>query len=231
MSRALRRQRWKGIPRSPGTLIPDFMSVDMRYYTYFPWTGGNVTTVVATKNVHDICAIGMNCLWDPYLLLGGHQPAYFDTLTSMYETYIVTDSWVNIQPNNYAQTQMKEVYYFNVPPNIYVPNPTITITQVLEQPETFHPRYKMMGISTVDPQEKFHLEWHLAEHDPQTPITEHIVDIDGWCGSATANPTFVAGMGQMNIRADGGGDVLDVYTMVEIKFRVVWGWPLINVIN
>lgn len=37
---------------------------------------------------------GVNCLWDPWLAVGGQQPMYFDQLSAIYNHYVVTKSTI-----------------------------------------------------------------------------------------------------------------------------------------
>lgn len=39
---------------------------------------------------------GVNCLYDPYLAVGGAQPLYFDTMTNIYDHYTVTKSRIKV---------------------------------------------------------------------------------------------------------------------------------------
>jgi len=76
------------IPRSlaPRTGFPKQMKMTHKYCEVINLTmpPGSINTVYGSW--------GVNCLWDPNLLVGGHQPYYFDQLTPIYNHYIVLSS-------------------------------------------------------------------------------------------------------------------------------------------
>ena len=41
-------------------------------------------------------SFGTNCLWDPYLQVGGNQPLYFDQMTNIYNHYTVVKSRIKV---------------------------------------------------------------------------------------------------------------------------------------
>lgn len=68
------------------TGFPKQMTITHKYtYTgYIQWTSPNANVVYWN--------FGVNCLYDPYLSIGGNQPLYFDQLAAIYDHYTVTKS-------------------------------------------------------------------------------------------------------------------------------------------
>ena len=56
---------------------------------------GRLTYIGPNANVQ-YYAFGVNCLYDPYLALGGGQPLYFDQLSAIYNHYTVMRSRIKV---------------------------------------------------------------------------------------------------------------------------------------
>lgn len=71
------------------SLLPETFRAQHKYVDQLTFTSG-VALVGATFQY------GLNCMYDPYIPAGGHQPYGFDQLAAMYSSYVVTSCHVQV---------------------------------------------------------------------------------------------------------------------------------------
>jgi len=214
-----------GIPKfSLGQLVPDYVCVMHRYQEVFAMPMSAITAAAPGY------VFRWNDLYDPNLSGTGHQPFYFDTMNSLYSNYIVTDAeaWVHWYPNTLGSLGQAVVIGYNTPPTItgpagYAP----LLTDLFEDPQFYHSKFGFVSGTNGDWKwaEKMKMEWHLAEHDPTTPITEHLVNLDAWCGSGTGAAANICGLNLRGAYANAGFAAASLSCWITIRYKAVWGWP------
>lgn len=77
------------VPRSMGSGIPDRITTTLKYY--------EAVSRTSTAGAFTSYFFSANGLYDPNTTGTGHQPMYFDQLTSMYNHYIVHSSYIAVK--------------------------------------------------------------------------------------------------------------------------------------
>jgi hypothetical protein len=152
--------------------------------------------------------IGVNCLYDPYLSVGGAQPLYFDQMTTIYNHYTVMKSRIKVTiiPNT-------------VDPfvgGIYIDddaNPASRLLHnLMEQPSSVH-RMSQRDVQAM----VLYKTWDCKSVFGPNPL-----DNDNLQGNASANPAelqaFMVYMGPH----DGAVSSMNFIVAIEVEYDTVW---------
>jgi hypothetical protein len=168
---------------------------------------GALTFTPTTSNVVYL-PFGVNCLYDPYLALGGSQPLYFDQMTDIYNHYTVMKSRikVSIVPNTVDAFVGGIMIDDDDSPSV------TSLSIMMSQPSTvFKTSHRDVECLTL------YKNWDCKSVFGPNPL-----DNDRLQGNVGANPaeiqSFIVFMRPLNIAA--GPIEFDI--MVTIEFDTVW---------
>lgn len=206
------------IPRASGLNggFPERIKANLKYVELFTLAG---TSTIATR------PYGLNCLWDPYLGVGGHQPSNFDNWTRIYGFYTVYAASFSVTYFNDATGSSQPAAYGYV--LSYDGNSTSTsgtVTYMMEQP---HARYSPLPSGIVN----------APVHSPLTAThqiapwfggvsAEDLLTQSQYRGTSSTNPPTIGPYLEVWHGSSNGATTGTFSYKVEIDFHVVWSNPL-----
>lgn len=114
------------VPRGVVGGVPDVLRVKLRYVETFALTPASGLMTSRTY--------GLNCLYDPYLALGGHQPANFDFWMQQYGFYCGMGATVEFAMfSNNSSSGIPAAYGFLLSDTGTVVSPSSALESILEQ--------------------------------------------------------------------------------------------------
>jgi len=151
---------------------------------------------------------GVNCLYDPYLAIGGAQPLYFDTMTNIYDHYTVLKSRIKVT---------------------IIPNTVQPFVAGITIDDDGSPAYTALSTMAEQPSSVYLTSQRDAQvvtlfktWDCKSVFGPNPLDNDSLQGSAAANPTeiqaFIVWMRPIFTAAEG----MAFDYMVEITYDTVW---------
>jgi len=119
------RGRFSALPRSMGRFRTGFPAQLVMTHKY-----SESFSLTSTGGVPSRYNFSANGLYDPNLVIGGHQPMYFDQMAALYNHYIVTRSRVkfSIVPNTATDVPIITVGLLN-DDTTTIPADTITVSE------------------------------------------------------------------------------------------------------
>lgn len=229
-NRRLYYNRWRGIPRHPQTLMPDFLCLRHRYLAPLQISSAPDFLTTFQQTAATVGMIQYNGLYDPVVATGGQQPSMYDIAAQLYNTYIVTDVWATIWlGNDVSNNSQQLVVGWNVP--VRDASAYISLKLIMQEPELFHAKWVVQNGGQIGSgnRSKLKLEWHLAETDPQTPISEHLMMKDVYTAEVGYNPIFGPRMALISCLMSNGAADQAPMAWVLLSYRAVWAWPKTNV--
>lgn len=206
------------IPRASGLSggFPERIRASLKYCELFTLAG----TATIVSRVY-----GLNCLYDPYLAIGGHQPSNFDNWVRLYSLYTVVGAKISVTYFNDATGSSQPAAYGYV--LSYDGNATSTsstVTYMMEQP---HARYSPLPSGIVNApihkpltQSVSIVDW-VGGIDPEELLTQAT-----YRGTPSANPPTIAPYLEVWHGSSNGATTGTFSYKVEITFDVVWSNPL-----
>lgn len=174
-------ERGNGNPRSSMVVggIPQRVRRKLRYCEFFTLAG--TSTVVSRE-------YGMNCLYDPYLGTGGHQPSGFDTYMRMYAHYNVLNCSVTMRYMNDA-TGSSQPAVFGMIGSSLGGEVTVagTITYLAEQGRAVLADIPA-GITNAPVSRPLHMKWSISDFADGADTR----GMPTYWGTASTNPTSIA---------------------------------------
>ena len=151
---------------------------------------------------------GVNCLYDPYLSVGGAQPLYFDTMTNIYDHYTVLKSRIKVT---------------------IIPNTVTPFTAGITIDDDGSPSYTALSTICEQPSSVFLTSQRDAQvitlyktWDAKAVFGPSPLDNDNLQGSVSANPAeiqaFIVWMRPIYTAAEG----MAFDYLVEITYDTVW---------
>jgi len=150
---------------------------------------------------------GVNCLFDPLLAVGGHQPYYFDQMAALYNHYTVTGSRMVVE---------------------FVPTTNTPYVAGVFIDDDSSPA--MTGLTTVCENQSANYKYSSGSNDPvvirkkwdaKAAFGGNIMDNDNLQGDVAANPvetqSYIVFIGQPT-----GAPNVTVNAMVTIYYDTVW---------
>jgi hypothetical protein len=217
-------ERWRGVERPRGSFIPAMINVRLNYvdtYAITPYTAW-APNQVAQRYWR------ANGAFDPDLTGGGHQPRWYDQLSSMYGATMVMDSdiHVHIVPNTTANFGTALFFLAAMPLN-WSPSNTASPYEFQEMPNEYPcDRGEMsVGFGQWDAQLKLHRGWNIEDYDPTETATHAFGNRTNWQADTGANPLnqMVYGIWGFNATAPVIGG-LAIKAM--ISYNIVFAMPL-----
>lgn len=182
------------------------------------------TLTYVTQGILPATAVGQgrlvtfraNSIHDPDLSGLGHQPRYHDTLSDIYNRYVVVGSTITVRffsPSSAAQGQCM-VYTCIRPSSADVPIEAQTYTSLLEQGGIrFKPLGARDGGSDIKSTRAYFNPWKLFKKSPYDE-DDHQAN---YGSNPVASPTFALGV----VPVDLAGTVGGVKYTVMIRYRVM----------
>jgi hypothetical protein len=157
----------------------------------------------------------VNGLFDPQAALGGHQPLYFDTMTSIYNEYHVVASRIKITP---CYTDITAATSFTLSFAAYVDDdttPALSFTSAAERPGAKTTIENWAGQGFFAPKSMY-LNWNASAY-----FGPNILQNNDLGGTVTANPVEAM---YFTAVCDGGTPfgAHVIGFMVEIEYDTVW---------
>jgi len=178
--RGVKRSNALGIPRSIGG-VPDFVDVKLKYVDFF--------TLLAAPTQMNSLNYGLNCLWDPYLGLLGHQPSNFDLFMQMYTRYTAKKCHVKMSYFTDAVSSGIPQAFGMIPTATgSVISPGTDPVSIMEQPRGVYSDIPS-GITTLTLGKPLQMTVDIGKWFGITPAVLH--GPGAFSGSATANPSSI----------------------------------------
>jgi len=190
----------KGLTYKAG--FPRQMKMTHKYCEQFTltWAAGQALNVA-------YATWGVNCLWDPNLLVGGHQPYYFDQMVAIYNHYIVTGSRIVVELTSNSSAPYTAGVYIDDDSS-----PVTTVMTSIMENQSCVCKTKRQDNEPLVLRKKW---------DAKAAFGGNIMDNDDLQGNAAANPVetqaFIVWLGQPNVTTD-----VSMVGTVTIYYDTVW---------
>lgn len=200
-------RRNPGVPRAIagiGKAFPEKLTVTHKYAELIDY---NVTTKSMSR-----VQLKCNGMFDPYDPVGGHQPLYFDSLTPIYNHYVVTKS------------KIKVTFMQNYPNAAQNPDTICTVTtdddtsttSVLTTQLEIAPAKQVKVCGGNEPKAIVLCNWSAARTFGSNPLDNPRLQ-----GTASADPTELS---HYNVTVYNNSGVAPAYmtALCEIEYTAVW---------
>ena len=174
-------QSGSGNPHSQRSVLggfPQRMKARLKYVEIFALGG---TSTVAYR------VYGTNCLWDPYLGTGGHQPSNFDRWMAMYDFYVVLGCECTMSYYNAASGSTVPAAFGMIASDTGADVSTLgTATYIIEQPRA---TYSLVpaGIVNAPRSPVQRQKWRTADWADGADVR----GMSTWWGTSSNNPGSV----------------------------------------
>lgn len=188
-----------------GTPLPTAFKTSLRYSEGYTLNPGLTTTALEL--------IGANCLWDPNLNVGGHQPRGWDELISMYNHATVIGSKITCQFSN-TDTSNPQIAGVALRPT------TVGETDVNNYIEGSHVKYVQLApAGSGGSQKTISYPFSNKYLNISKPMSSAILR-----NSVSSNPTEIAVFQPFAASAI-GTDTSAVELLVTVEYAVVFTEP------
>lgn len=186
-----------------GLGFPNMAVVKHRYAQNFD--------IVSTSGAITFLQFCCNGMWDPYITGAGHQPLYFDQLTTIYDHYCVTSAKIKVQVVPLFATE----YGFTAGILLNDADATTGLTTGNTCIEQNRCQVWRMGSGTNGTQvAPMYADWNCYKEFGPDPL-----DDPSLSGSSSANPTETT---NFLIWYEGISATTNAQVQVEIEYTATW---------
>jgi len=200
-SASSRKSRFQtsAMARFQGFGFPDKLQVKHRYYEY---------TAIATAGGAGKGSYQYRCngMYDPNITSTGHQPLYFDSLSSIYDHFTVVRSYLKLTASTSSSNPQTVAVFIN-------DDSTITPSTIETCIEQSSAKY---AVVTADAPRTFYVPW-----DAKRTFGGSVLGNDNLQGSGSADPTEQS-VYTIVAQAVDAAQATSVLLSVEIIYTAVW---------
>lgn len=182
---------------------------------------------ISASGVPQSEAYGLNCLYDPYLSVGGHQPSNFDNWTRLYDLYTVVATKIKMSYFTPTPSSGNSSAFGFLVSTDATPFSTLNTTSfIMEQPLATYseiPAGIVNGPITVPIRKSVQVAEFFGGD------VDQILTQPEYTGTALSNPPVVlychAWAGPINLAST---PIVPTYFKIEFEYDVIWSKPRIT---